>query len=248
MRFFIDLAYDGQNYHGWQWQPNALSVQEVLEDCLKNLFRRKISLTAAGRTDTGVHARSMMAHFDLDEMPDLDHTVYRLNRMLPPEIAIHKIYPVRENAHARFDAIWREYRYYVSVKKDVFAKDFSLLLWGTDLDVDAMNQGCEIIKKHRDFESFSKIHTDVKTFICTIKEAKWELVDSTLVFTIVGDRFLRGMVRTVVGTLLDVGKGKLKVEDIEQILNSKDRSNAGDAMAAKGLFMHKIIYPKDIFL
>ncbi|HLS29625.1 MAG TPA: tRNA pseudouridine(38-40) synthase TruA [Flavobacteriaceae bacterium] len=245
MRFFIEMAYNGRDFHGWQKQPNAITIQETLEKCFAKIFQRKIEIIGAGRTDTGVHARYLVAHFNMKTEIDSDHLVYKLNRMLPASVAIHDIYPVKPEAHARFDAISRKYKYYVSLKKDPFTQDFSCLIL-QKINMAKMNQACEILKNHRNFQCFSKVKTDVKTYKCTIEKAYWEKIDNQLVFTIVADRFLRNMVRSIVGTLLEIGLGKRPLEDFEKVIASKNRSRAGKSMAAKGLFLHKIRYPENI--
>lgn len=247
MRFFIEMAYNGKHFHGWQKQPNAITIQETLENCFAKIFQQKVDIIGAGRTDTGVHARYLVAHFDLELEIDLDHLVYKLNRMLPDSVVIHNIYPVMPEAHARFDATSREYKYYVSLKKDPFAKDFScLILHG--IDMIKMNKACEMLKSHRNFQCFSKVKTDVKTYNCIIEEANWEKINNQLVFTIIADRFLRNMVRSIVGTLLEIGLGKRPLEDFEKVIASKNRGRAGKSMVAKGLFLHNIRYPENIKL
>lgn len=247
VRFFIEMAYDGKDFHGWQKQPNAITLQENLEACFAKIFQQKIDITGAGRTDTGVHARHFVAHFDLESIFDSDDLIYRLNRMLPAAVVIHKIYPVKPEVHARFDAISRTYEYYVSLHKNPFTNDFSYLIT-QELNMAKMNQACEVLKKHRDFQCFSKVKTDVRTFNCKIEKAYWESVDDQLIFTIEADRFLRNMVRSIVGTLLEIGSGKRPLEDFEKVIASKNRGRAGKSMAAKGLFLRKIKYPENIKL
>lgn len=247
MRYFIELAYDGEPFHGWQSQPNAVTVQENVEKCFGKVFQQKVEITGAGRTDTGVHARHLVAHFDMDQDFDHHQLIYKLNRMLSPAIVISKIYPVQPEAHARFNAIAREYKYYVSLKKDPFTRRFSARIT-EQIDVKRMNEACEILKQHRDFQCFSKVKTDVYTYNCDISEAKWEEFEDQLVFSITADRFLRNMVRAIVGTLLEIGSGKKDIEDLEEILKSKDRGKAGKSVAAKGLFLHRIAYPESIKL
>lgn len=245
MRFFIELAYDGQPFHGWQKQPNAITIQEWVETCIAKIFRKPIEVVGAGRTDAGVHARQLMAHFDLDENFDPEELVYKLNRMLPHAILVHKIYQVHPEAHARFDALKREYRYYICLGKNPFKRNFACEFYH-DLNVDAMNQACKYLLEHRDFECFSKVKTDVHTFNCTIETAYWKQEEDVLVFRIVADRFLRNMVRAIVGTLMEIGEGRREVSEMASILQSKNRSEAGKSIAAKGLFLHKITYPETI--
>src|SRR5699024_109819 len=242
-----ELAYDGKDFHGWQIQPNAITIQEVLETCFAKIFQEKINIIGAGRTDTGVHAKYFVAHFDLAKEFEAKHLIYKLNRMLSKSIVIYNIYPVKSDAHARFDAVCREYKYYISLEKNPFTKDYSVLIPG-EINVEIMNSACEILKKHTDFQCFSKVKTQVITFNCKIKEAYWEKVDDQLVFTIIADLFLRNMVRAIVGTLLEIGKGRKTLSDLEEILASKNRSKAGKSIAAKGLCLHNIIYPENLKL
>lgn len=245
MRFFVEIAYDGGAYHGWQKQPNAMTIQEELENCLFKLFQKPIALVGAGRTDSGVHARQMIAHVDLNHSINTKDLMYKLNRILPKAISILKIYKVHPEAHARFDAVSREYRYYITRYKDPFVFDFSL--WERrKLDIAAMNKACAVLKTHRNFQCFSKVKTDVKTYNCRIEKALWKEVDNQLIFTIKADRFLRDMVRAIVGTMLDIGFGRKEVADLNTIIESRTRSKAGKSVAAKGLFLHKIEYPKSI--
>lgn len=245
MRFFIDLSYHGKPFHGWQKQPNAITVQETVEKSLETAFQTRIELVGAGRTDTGVHAKQYIAHFDVDENFNGEQLVYKLNTMLPPAVVANKIFEVKPAVHARFDALSREYKYYVNTRKNPFSKDFSCLI-KRKIDVDVMNEACEILMSHHNFQCFSKVKTDVKTYHCKIEKAHWERIDDQLIFTIKADRFLRNMVRAIVGTLLEIGMGKRPLDDLENILASKDRCQAGKSMAAKGLFLYKINYPKTI--
>ncbi|WP_190809473.1 tRNA pseudouridine(38-40) synthase TruA [Flagellimonas sp. S3867] len=246
MRYFIQFSYFGKAYHGWQNQPNAITVQEVLEKALSTLLRKKMELVGAGRTDSGVHAREMFAHFDVDGIEDSEELTYRLNAFLPEDIAVKKISTVVLEAHARFDAIERTYEYWVVQEKNPFYADFAHLV-KLPLNVDAMNESAQYLLEYDDFECFSKSNTDVKTFLCDVRKAFWEIKGDKLVFTISADRFLRNMVRAIVGTLLDVGLGKMKPEEINLILQSKDRGKAGVSVPAKGLYLTKVTYPKKIF-
>ncbi|MBT8205558.1 MAG: tRNA pseudouridine(38-40) synthase TruA [Eudoraea sp.] len=244
MRYFLSLSYFGKAYHGWQRQPNAVTVQEVLETALSTLLRSPIAIVGAGRTDTGVHAREYYAHFDFpDTLPD--DLVDRLNGFLPEDIAIHGLIPVPEEAHARFGAISRTYEYRIVQSKDPFLFDRAHLV-KQQLDIEKMNQAAALLKTFQDFKCFSKSNTDVRTFICQISEAYWKLDGHNLTFTIRADRFLRNMVRAVVGTLLDVGKGKLTLEDVKAIIKSKKRSEAGVSVPAKGLYLVRVEYPESI--
>lgn len=245
MRYFIDLSYDGTLFHGWQKQNNAVTVQGVVEDCLARIYGRRIDLTGAGRTDTGVHARQLPAHFDTEEKIDLPQLVYKLNRMLPQTVAVNKIYQVRADAHARFDAVTRTYQYQITTKKDPFKKTYYHYLPFV-VDVEIMNRACQILKTQHDFQCFSKVRTDVKTYICTLKEVFWMQDGDNLIFTITADRFLRDMVRAIVGTLLEIGAGKRTLKDLELTLKSKNRGKAGQSVAANGLFLCQVSYPKSI--
>jgi len=241
-RYFTELSFKGTRYHGWQVQPNALSVQEVLETTFSTFMRQKIEVTGAGRTDTGVHASYYVAHFDADGLPfapaDL---VEKLNRFLPSDISLKSIREVDPTFHARFSATRRTYQYFISRVKDPFSLETSYpYLW--PLDVDAMNQAAEVMLEWEDFTSFSKLHTDVKTNNCKVMEAFWKEEGTRLVFTISADRFLRNMVRAIVGTLLEVGRGKLTREDFIAILEKKDRSAACTSAPPQGLFLTDIRY------
>ena len=244
MRYFIELSYNGKAYHGWQIQPNAISVQEVLEKALSRLMRAEISIMGAGRTDAGVHASQMFAHFDIDKLIE-DNLIFKLNSFLPNDIAIHDLFQVNDEAHTRFDALSRTYIYKISNQKNVFDYNFAYS-FHTHLDVDAMNKACEILLKYKDFQCFSKVHTDVKTYHCNIMFAQWESKDDQLHFTIKADRFLRNMVRAIVGTMINIGSGKLKVESLHDIIKSKDRGEAGFSVPAHGLYLTKIEYPNTI--
>jgi tRNA pseudouridine38-40 synthase len=242
-RYFIQLSYKGTNYHGWQIQPNAISVQEVVEKALSTVFRETIDVVGAGRTDTGVHASFFVLHFEvLNELGNLENLVYKLNSLLPFDIAMQKIWPVANDRHARFSAISRTYKYYISTKKNPFRTEtsFKYLL---PLDVEKMNNAARILSEYEDFTSFSRLHSDVKTNNCKVLRAEWEVKNTQLIFTIQADRFLRNMVRAIVGTLLEVGKGKLSLKDFRKIIEAKDRAAAGASAPAKGLFLVDVEYP-----
>lgn len=247
MRYFIEIAYNGKNYFGWQRQPKQMSVQQVIEESLSTLLREDIKVTGAGRTDAGVHAKQLFAHFDFEAINDTKPLVFRINSFLPKDISVVNIFQVKDNAHARFDAVAREYEYVISLRKDPFSQDFAYQL-NKIPDVDLMNITAELLFNHIDFQCFSRSKTDVKTYNCVISKARWELIDNKLTFTISADRFLRNMVRAIVGTLLDVGFGKTSVEDFQAILNSKNRSKAGASAPAHGLYLTKVKYPEEIFL
>jgi len=247
MRYFIYFSYNGTAYHGWQIQPNGISVQEVLTSALRTILREEIDVTGAGRTDTGVHARLMVAHFDTDNMlVETDDFVRKLNSILPKDIAADKVVKVKVDAHARFDALSRKYEYHVYVGKNVFKEHLALRLYNP-FDFELMNAAAARLVKYTDFTSFSKLHTDVKTNNCVIAYAKWEQQDDEWVFSIEADRFLRNMVRSVVGTLFDVGTGKITVQDFCQIIEAKDRCKAGVSVPAHGLYLVDIRYPENIF-
>lgn len=247
-RYFIYLSYDGSNYHGWQIQPNAATVQETLEKALTLLMRQPVEITGAGRTDTGVNASTMVAHADFPGEIDCKQTVYRLNRMLPPDIAIHSIKAVTETAHARFDALSRRYRYHISTAKNPFTRRYSCRVTG-ELDFEAMNSAAATLPEYTDFTSFSKLHTDTKTNNCKVTKAQWvQTSASEWYFEIEADRFLRNMVRAIVGTLLMVGRGKISVEGFREIIEKKQRSEAGDSALAQALFLEEVKYPENIFL
>lgn len=247
-RYFIYLSYDGSNYHGWQVQPNAPTVQEKLESALSLLMRTPISVTGAGRTDTGVNASTMVAHADFSEEIDCKQIAYRLNKILPPDIAIHYIRRVKDSAHARFDATSRRYRYYVSTAKNPFNRRYTCRLTG-EIDFDAMNEAAAVLPEYTDFTSFSKLHTDTKTNNCKIVYARWSRLSADeWVFEIEADRFLRNMVRAIVGTLLMIGRGKIGKEQIREIIEKKLRSEAGDSAPAQALFLEEVKYPEDLFL
>ncbi|MGB3607784.1 MAG: tRNA pseudouridine(38-40) synthase TruA [Psychroserpens sp.] len=245
MRFFIELSYNGKGYHGWQNQPNAISVQEVVEQSLSTLLKTNVAIFGAGRTDAGVHARQMFAHFDYDlELPD--NLVFKLNSFLPSDIAIHDIKHVKADAHARFHALSRTYVYRVATVKNVFNFENAYALQ-KPLDVKLLNKACDILLEYKDFQCFSKVHTDVKTYYCELMIANWTIVGDELVFTIKADRFLRNMVRAIVGTLINIGLGKIELQHLHDIIKSKDRSEAGFSVPAHGLYLTKVDYPEIIF-
>lgn len=242
MRFFIQLSYNGTNYHGWQIQPNAASVQETLTKALSVVLNKKdIEIMGAGRTDSGVHASQMFAHFDYENEIDSQTIVHKLNSFLPKDIAVSNIILVDENAHARFDATQRTYEYKINSSKNVFLDKLSWY-YNKELNVNAMNESAELLLKFIDFQCFSKVHTDVNTFNCSITEAFWKTENDQLIFTISADRFLRNMVRSIVGTLVYVGLGKISKADFQTIIESKDRKKAGFSVPAHGLYLTKIKY------
>ena len=248
MRFFLEFSYAGSQYHGWQNQLNAISVQEVMEKSLSILLKEPTSLVAAGRTDAGVHAKQMFAHFDSKIEPEFQKKiVYLLNQFLPADIVINSLRPVKFNSHARFDALSRTYEYHISKKKIAFENDLHYQV-NQNLEFNLMNKAAEILLEYKDFECFSKSGSDVKSFICNISHAVWTNSKKGYIFTIKSDRFLRNMVRSIVGTLIEIGLGKRNVKDLHQIILSKKRSASGYSVPAKGLFLTKIEYPNNIFI
>ena len=240
-RFFLRLSFKGTAYAGWQIQDNAVSVQEKLNNALKQLTGDNISTIGCGRTDTGVHAKQFYAHFDTAK-PISSRFLYQLNAVLPFDIAVQEIIPVESSQHARFDATERCYEYYLHTKRNPFLNDYSHFTHPAP-DITLMNQACVYLLQQGDFSSFSKSNTQVKTNICHVRSAGWETRDDLIVFTIVADRFLRGMVRAIVGTLLDVGHSKIQPDQVSQILASRNRSEAGATVPASGLYLSAIRYP-----
>ncbi len=269
-RYFIHLAYNGACYNGWQTQPELPTVQLTLEKALSTLLRTPIAVVGCGRTDTGVHASDFYAHFDAEGGVDCNQLVFKLNNLLPPDIAIYDIFPVADNAHARFDATARTYQYHVSDRRLPFRQGQYCRIYFKP-DIALMNEAARVLMEYEDFTSFAKLHTQVKTNICHLSEARWDFVpvksyelrvkseadaderfitqnselitDYEWVFTIRSNRFLRNMVRSVTGTLLDVGRGKLTIDGLRQIIERKDRCAAGVSMPACGLFLTKVEYP-----
>ena len=241
-RYFVTFQYDGAAYHGWQVQPNGHSVQAELQRALAVLLREPLEVVGAGRTDAGVHASCMVAHFDTEAALDCAQTAYRLNRILPRDIAVLSLRKVDDDLHARFSAVSRTYHYYIHTRKDPFIDRYSCLLH-YDLDFDKMNEAGRILTTYHDFAAFCKSHTDVKTTLCEVTEARWDrLDDHRYRFTISANRFLRNMVRAVVGTLVDVGRGRISLEDFRTIIESGQRTMAGESMPAHALFLHDIKY------
>jgi tRNA pseudouridine38-40 synthase len=248
-RYFIFISYKGTYYHGWQVQPNSVTVQQILDEALSTVLNEKISTIGAGRTDTGVHAKIFCAHFDSisSDLSSLKNLIHRLNSYLPEDISVKVVKRVVPEANARYSAISRTYKYYISRIKDPFNDNSSWYLYG-DINLTAMNRACEILYIHSDFTSFSRLHSGAKTNICKIYKAYWEEVDNQLIFTIRADRFLRNMVRAVVGTMVDIGFGKTEADKLNEIILAKDRRKAGKSAPAKGLFFTDIEYPDEIFI
>ncbi len=242
-RYFIDLSYNGRDFHGWQIQPNAITVQKVIEDCLCKLHSNKeVKVVGCGRTDTGVHAKHYVLHVNLEDTVDLEKFIFTLNRMLPATISIHGVLAVSEDMHARFSATSRTYRYFIHNEKDAFMHDQSWYL-PSEMDFNAMNEASKFLLGKQDFTSLSKLHTDVKTNICTVSSAQWVIQStSEAYFEITADRFLRNMVRATVGTLMEVGLGKITPNKVKSILEAKDRQAASVSVPAHGLFLWKVEY------
>lgn len=245
-RYFMYLGYNGADYCGWQTQPNGIAIQEVIEKALATLLRVPTPIVGAGRTDARVHARQMMAHFEA-EVEDVNLLTGKLNRVLPKDIVIYKIVAVKEGAHARFDATSRLYRYYLTTRKDPFMYPYKYKVHG-NIDIEMMNKCSRVLFDYIDFTSFSKLHTDVKTNDCVIMHAQWEQQGEDYIFTIKANRFLRNMVRAIVGTLLEAGRGKLNEDGMRRIIEAKDRSIAGFSVPGNALFLEEIDYPDHIFM
>jgi tRNA pseudouridine38-40 synthase len=242
LRYFIRFAYNGTHYHGWQSQPNATSVQETLTKAMTVILNTEITLMGAGRTDSGVHARTMYAHFDVENAIEKSNSVHKLNSYLPKDIVVYDIITVHDEAHARFDATNRTYQYHINAIKNVFLEEQSWY-YQANLDIDLMNEAAQLLLTHTDFQSFSKVNTDVNTYNCKIVQAYWKQENEQLIFTISADRFLRNMVRAIVGTLIYVGLHKISIATFNQIIESKDRNKAGFSVPAHGLYLTHITYP-----
>lgn len=244
-RYFIELAYNGRNYHGWQIQPGTPTVQEALNRALSTLLREEIQVVGAGRTDSGVHASFYVAHFDTCQSLEYpEQTVYKLNRILGKDIAVSRIYPVATDKHARFSAVSRTYQYFIDKNKNPFTCEYAWKVYPLP-DIRLMNEACQVLFEYRDFTSFSKLHTDVKTNNCIIMDAHWKDTGKQLVFTIKADRFLRNMVRAIVGTMVEIGQGKLTLADFRRIIESRNRCNAGTSVPGHALFLCHVDYEND---
>lgn len=246
MRYFLDISYNGTNYHGWQIQNNAPTVQAEIEYALSKLLGETVAIMGSGRTDTGVHAKQQVAHFDTEKLVDLGQLKFKLNSFLSPNVAINDIVEVNSEAHARFDALERSYEYHIHQYKTPFSQELSYY-FPKQLDIDLMNEAATKLLGNQDFESFSKVKTEVNNFICNITKAEWQIENDSLVFHVTANRFLRGMVRTLVGTLLEVGLGKITIKDFIKIIERKDRTAAGRAVPSKGLFLSKVTYPSSVY-
>ena len=242
MRYFITFSYDGTAYHGWQIQPHSVSVQEEIQKALSTLLRRPMEVVGAGRTDTGVHARKMFAHFDSEYELECPQLVYKLNKLLPRDIAVQQVERVADDMHARFSAKSRTYHYYVHLDKNPFLRSYSWQVYGNP-DFELMNRAAAVLMEYTDFTSFSKVNTDTKTNDCTITEAHWDMVaDGQWRFTITANRFLRNMVRAIVGTLIEVGRGRMTIEQLRNVVDAKDRCRAGDSVPGNALFLVDVKY------
>ncbi len=248
----MELAYNGGAYHGWQTQPGDVTVQETVENALSTLLRRSMQVVGCGRTDTGVHASQYFLHFDIDGgissvgKMDEQELVFKMNSILPDDIAVYRIFQVKDEAHARFNALSRSYQYRIFEGKSPFLRGLVWQKRALNLNVDRMNQAASILLDYTDFKCFSRSKTDVKTYICKVVEAKWEFEKELLVFHITADRFLRNMVRAIVGTLLEIGQGKLEVDDMRRIIESRDRTQAGPSVKAEGLYLSQVRYPQNL--
>lgn len=242
MRYFITFSYDGTAYHGWQIQPHSVSVQEEIQKALSTLLHRPMEVVGAGRTDTGVHARKMFAHFDSEYELECPQLVYKLNKLLPRDIAVQQVERVADDMHARFSAKSRTYHYYVHLDKNPFLRSYSWQVYGNP-DFELMNRAAAVLMEYTDFTSFSKVNTDTKTNDCTITEAHWDRVaDGQWRFTITANRFLRNMVRAIVGTLMEVGRGRMTIEQLRNVVDAKDRCRAGDSVPGNALFLVDVKY------
>lgn len=242
MRYFITFSYDGTAYHGWQIQPHSVTVQEELQKALSTLMRKPMEVVGAGRTDTGVHARKMIAHFDHDEVVDCPQLVYKLNKLLPRDIAVQHVEPVADDMHARFSAKSRTYHYYVHLDKNPFLRSYSWQVYGNP-DFELMNRAARVLMEYKDFTSFSKVNTDTKTNDCTITEARWDRVgEDQWRFTVTANRFLRNMVRAIVGTLMEVGRRRMTIEQLRSVIEARDRCRAGDSVPGNALFLVEVLY------
>lgn len=243
MRYFIEIAYKGTDFHGWQKQPNASSIQDEIQQAFTKIFGKDIEIVGAGRTDAGVHAKQIFAHFDCDKEFNEKELSYKLNSIVPQTIYIKQIFKVADKSHARFDATYRSYEYHIHLTHNPFLLDTSWQLFHRKFDVSKMNQAARVLLNHTNFKAFSKSRSDVKTYDCNISKVEWIQSGNNLTFYITANRFLRNMVRAIVGTLLEVGEGKLSTEEFEKIILSQNRSNAGLSVPAKGLFLTEVAYP-----
>lgn len=247
MRYFLYLSYNGTHYHGWQIQENAITVQQVLNESMSTILRKKINTMGSGRTDTGVHATVQVVHFDVEESLEETNLIRRLNGILPKDIAVHALRRVKPDANTRFDALSREYHYKIHLKKSPFLENLSYGYF-RELNFDLMHEACLLLKDWKDFECFSRVKTEVNNFYCDIFGAKWFKENDEVLFSVRANRFLRGMVRAIVGTMLEVGQERISLVDFQEVLDSRDRKKAGRAVPPQGLYLNDIVYPEEIFL
>ena len=248
LRYFIEISYNGSDFHGWQSQPNAITVQETIENSLQLILKNKeLKIVGAGRTDTGVHAIQMFAHFDFDQDFDIKNIIFKLNSFLGKYILIKDLKKVFKNTHARFDAISREYKYYITKVKDVYNFD-KKFYFSKKLDFSEIEKAIEIVKANKNFKSFCRSKTDVTNYECVIYDFKYEILESELIFTISANRFLRNMVRSLIGTILEIGQSNISNRELTEIIDKSDRTYAGPSVPAHGLFLTKIVYPENIFV
>ncbi|MFD1293478.1 tRNA pseudouridine(38-40) synthase TruA [Lutibacter holmesii] len=248
LRYFLEIAYKGTNYHGWQLQPNVVTVQELVNEAISTIVRLPINVVGAGRTDSGVHAAQIFAHFDVDEALDLTQFSYKVNALLPADIVVSNCVKTVIDAHARFTALSRSYEYHVYLGRNPFAIETAWQLNNKKLNVSKMNEAAQFLLTYTNFKCFSRSNTNVHTYNCDVSKAVWKQDGKSLVFHITANRFLRNMVRAIVGTLVDVGDGKTSLEEFKQIIESKNRCNAGTSAPAQGLFLTEVTYPKTIFI
>lgn len=247
MRYFLQLSYNGARYSGWQIQPGVVTVQQVIDEALQTLLGPGVQGTGSGRTDTGVHARMQVVHFDAELPYESSEFLHKLNAILPGDVAVQSLRKVSEQAHARYDALSRSYEYHIHQRKDPFRDGLSYY-FRPEIDVEAMNSAAALMLNWKDFQCFSKVKTDVKHFDCEVTQAVWKMQNDTLVFYVSANRFLRGMVRAIVGSLLEVGSGKRSRNDFQQILESRDRSAAARNVPPEGLFLTNVTYPEEIYI
>jgi len=248
LRYFIELAYKGTNYHGWQLQPNAITVQELIQKSFSTILRTPIEVMGAGRTDAGVHAEQLFAHFNIENELNIDEVIYKVNAVLPEDIVVYNIRKSKVDSHARFDATSRSYEYRIFLGRNPFQNEVTWQLINKKLNVSKMNEAANFLLTYTNFKCFSRSNTDVKTYNCDVTKALWIKTEKSLIFHITADRFLRNMVRAVVGTLLDVGEGKTTLEEFKQIIKSENRCNAGSSAPPQGLFLTEVAYPNIIFV
>lgn len=248
LRYFIELSYKGTNFHGWQIQPDSVSVQELVNNAFTTIFRTPMAVVGAGRTDTGVHAEQLYAHVDFKNEINIGEVIYKLNSLLPHDIVVENMIRTSENVHARFDATSRSYEYRIFLGRNPFLMDTTWQLNNKKLNIVKMNEAADILLTYTNFKCFSRTNSNVKTYNCDVRKAEWVQTNKLLIFHISADRFLRNMVRAIVGTLIDVGTGKVNLEEFKQIIESKDRCNAGTSAPARGLFLTQVTYPKTIFI